>query len=457
MRRLEIISPNSSWSDFVQALIRDLAPLGHAIEVIADSRVSLAISECEDHAADFWDAAHDLQHKALLVERSAEILTFESEHSDVFVQMPLFQPSVIQPLLEIVDFKNRRHLAILRYLSYSQSVTSRMLVGRKIGLLIWDAGQTGHTPLIGAAVLASPRFSQRIRDAYLEWQPDYPKTSRNFDETARAIRLAGLNRMMQLSVACAMPPYNVLSGAWLAALAPFTPTGQLAFERSVRNERDPDLAAVVTTTGKGVSGSPFRNHRIGQLSNHAMEAAPGASGDVYAQIKPSKGVQPLRASFERLLSAGTRQLACEIFKAFGTRAGDDQPVDADAALDFVLKRLKLDRTLFAGNEMGVHIGMLGRETFQYLSNGTARPTNKRPRLDWDRAVAIWTRKFLPTSAEMQEVAEAGTLAAHNKARRKKHDVACAYPQDKVKLSHRLLKPFSSPLLDEEEAAFKKAE
>jgi hypothetical protein len=80
--------------------------------------------------------------------------------------------------------------------------------------------ESGHWSCVGRL------YSQRLRDQHLGWTPDYPRTSVHFDERARAVRVTGLARMMQLSVACALPPYNVLSGAWLVALAPFTALGR---------------------------------------------------------------------------------------------------------------------------------------------------------------------------------------------------------------------------------------
>lgn len=453
MRCLDITPLNSSWSDFIHSFFFDLAPLGHTIGKSPEGDITIAISDPAERDPDFWHLAHEAHHRKLLLERADDILAFESDHPDVFAQMALFQPSAIQPVMEIVDFTDQRHKAILRYLSSCQSVTSRKLVGRRMGLLLWDAGQTGHTPLIGAAILASPRFSQRLRDGSFGWEPDYPRTSRNFDEASRAVRLAGLARMMQLAVACALPPYNLLSGAWLAALAPFTAIGQEAFRRAVRNEPDPDLAAVVTTTGKGVSGAPFRGHRLVQLSNRSIEAAPGSEGDVYTRVKPGDGSATLRADFEGLASATTKQLACDLL---GAEEGSSSETDPDRAMAFALKKLGIDRSIFAGNEMGIHIGMLGRETRQHLSAGTPRPANKRPRLSWETVVAVWTKKFLPVSTGAPETATQASLAEHNRARRKKHDDACAYPQSKVKLSH-LLAEHSSRTADESATASGRSE
>ncbi|MCV7001582.1 hypothetical protein [Mycolicibacterium alvei] len=344
----------------------------------------------------------------------------------------MFQPSAIQPTLEIVDFADSRHRAIVDYLAVSQSVTSRRRVGRRMGLLVWDDGQTGHRPLIGAAVLASARYSQRLRDRHLGWRTHYPKTSAHFDEDATSIREAGLARIMQLSIACAMRPYDVLSGAWLIAAAPFTEVGQRAFELACKKQDDPDLAAVVTTTGKGPSGFPFRNHRLGQLSRHRFSADTGANGNLYTHIHPASESDTLFASFEGLVSAKTVDLACALLQ---NERPDRFATAKDVrryAVTYGLQRTGHTRRLFHGNEMGVHIGMLGGETRDHLTQGTSR--RDRPRLDWDDVVKIWTGKFLPPSDGSDETATADTKNDHALARRKRLARAHKYPQEQVPLS-----------------------
>jgi|ERR1051326_1561034 hypothetical protein len=438
---------NSNWSDLLLLLFRDLEPLGHSVERLTRRRFSLAISEPDDHVSEekFWDRAHNMRHLMLVSERANEISAFEARHADVFVRMEVFQPSAIRPSLEVVDFADERHRSIVDYFTLYQSVTSRKRVGRQMGLLLWDTGQTAHTPLIGAAVLASARYSQHFRDVHLGWKPDYPRTSVHFDEQARSVRVNGLAKMMQLSVACALPPYNILSGAWLAALSPFTELGQQAFAAAARKEPDPDLAVVVTTTGKGISGAPFRGHRVGQLSDGHIEAAPGASGDVFARAAPVVGAPPLRASFEGLISKETLQRATKLF------AREDAKEFAQAtnhieqsAISYALRRLGLNRQIFAGNEMGVHIGMLGRDTPGYLAAGLSRPPRKRPRLEWDTVVAVWARRFLPPSDSGQDTATPETLTSHKIARRRRLEAARSYPQDRIRLSSLIDHPGGGP-------------
>ena len=220
MLRLQWESLSPSWSEFVVALFRDLEPLGHSLSeqdgtFMAEVCEAVTISN-EDH----WDRAHRICHQTILEQHREEILSFERDFDRLFVDMETFQPSAVRPILEVVDFKRPEHKRTVDYLRLMQSVTVRKLVGRRMGLLIWDVGQTGGTRLFGSAVLASARFSQRIRDQRFQWPPHYPQTSIKHDPMARVVRIAGLNRIMQLSMACVMPPYNVLSGAWLPPLLP---------------------------------------------------------------------------------------------------------------------------------------------------------------------------------------------------------------------------------------------
>ena len=443
MLRLHSEPLSSSWHDFLVCLLRDLAPLGHRAEPSPDGTLSITTTmPASDKAGQsFCDPAHELRHHALIASRADDIAAFEAKHSDVFARMQLFQPSAVRPALEIVDFKNDRHRDIIDYLALYQSVTSRKRVGRQMGLLVWDRGQTDHFPLIGAAVLASPRFSQRLRDQHIGWKPDYPRTSRHFDPQARAIREAGLARMMQLSVACALPPYNLLSGAWLAALAPFTEIGQQAFARAVRTpDADPDLATIITTTGKAPSGAPFRGHRVNQLTNGRVEASPRASGNVFARARPAAGVPPLRASFEALVSPEAKRRARDLFAAEEpTRYATARDFDR-AAISYALRRLGLHRSLFDGNEIGVPIGMLGADTEAHLRDGTVRPHSKRPRIVWEQAVAVWTKKFLPQSDSVRETATPETIAEHRAARQRRSQAARSYPQERIPLSYLLAHP-----------------
>jgi len=384
-----------------------------------------------------WDRVHRVRHRALLEERRNEIFAFEQEFESIFVDMASFQPSAVRPILEIIDFRNRSHVRIVEYLKLYQTVTVGKLVGRRMGLLIWDIGQSGPAHLLGASVLASARFSQRIRDRRLGWPPDFPRTSPRHDPAARAVRIYGLSRIMQLSMACALPPYNALSGAWLAALAPFTAAGLDAFRASLKSpDPDADLASVVTTTGKAASGSPFHGHRVGQIARGVSSAA-GAKGDLYSQAKPYGGLRPLRASFEVLVTEEVRSRARELFRQerpaqFARLRSPDR-----SAMAFALRQLGLRRWIFEGNEIGLHIGMLGEATLHCLREGRPRPAGARPLLDWGQAVGVWSRRFLPAPELVGESADQRSKGAHREARQKRLDRARDFPADQIRLSSRL--------------------
>lgn len=314
MLTLHLGSLSPAWSEFVASLLADLEPLGHRLQT-DDTGTTLLIQEPWTRPDEAWKDLHQQRHRAYLAAHSDAVLAFERDYAPVFVDRAAFQPTAVRPVLQVVDFRNPAQTRVLDYLRMSQSVTAGRPVGRRMGLLIWDVGQTGGPRLFGGAQLSSARFSQRLRDQHLAWPPDYPKTSPRHDPAARALRIGGLNRVMQLSIACAVNPYAQLSGAWLAALAPFTDAGLDAFRRSLkRPDGDADLAAIVTTTGKGRSGSPFRNHRVVQLAR-GVGAAPGAKGDLYMRLSAGPTTPPLRASFEPLVSARTRELAIALFAA----------------------------------------------------------------------------------------------------------------------------------------------
>jgi hypothetical protein len=428
----------SSWSEFLVALFRDLAPLGHSVTRRPDGGFVIELLRAETiQDKSHWDRAHLLRHQAQLEAHRDEILAFERDFAPIFVDIATFQPSAVRPILEIVDFKNQSHLRIIEYLRLYQTVTAGRLVGRRMGLLIWDIGQTGDPRLLGAAVLASTRFSQRLRDRQLGWPTYYPRTSPKHDPAWRAVRVYGLGRMMQLTMSCALPPYSVLSGAWLTALAPFTAAGLDAFRHSLKiPDPDADLAAVVTTTGKAASGSPFHGHRIAQIAP-GVSLIPGTKGDLYAQAKPGDDLRAPRASFEFLVSEEVRGMARELFRQeqpeqFARLRSPDR-----SAMAFALRRLKLRRWIFQGNEIGVHLGMLGEPTLGALRSGRSRPTNARPLLDWNQVVGVWSRRFLPAPELVGESADERTKGEHREARQKRLDRAREFPANLIRLSSRL--------------------
>jgi len=83
-----------------------------ALEVVDSTdhaiSVSTTLPTTPEEIERFWDAAHQRRHLGLLADYAETIRTFEARHPDVFVDMDLFQPSAIQPTLQIVDFTNSR-------------------------------------------------------------------------------------------------------------------------------------------------------------------------------------------------------------------------------------------------------------------------------------------------------------------------------------------------------------
>lgn len=437
MLRLHAEPLSPAWFDFLTSLFSDLAPLGHFARPDANGGFALGTTAPLDRSANgtekLWDLAHHLRQQAMLRVHQATVMDFERDFGALFVDMTRFQPSAVKPTLQIVDWKNPDHLRIVDYLRLSQCVAPGKLVGRRMGLLIWDIGQE-DIKLMGAAVLASPRYSQRVRDDRLGWRPDFPRTSPHFDPVARAIRVAGLERMMHLSMACVLPPYNFLAGAWLAAMAPFTDVGLEAFRLSVGNRgADFDLAAVVTTSGKSIYGAPFKGHRVAQIAP-GVSAAEGASGDLYQRAVPRPGFPPLRASFEDLVSPAVQARAQALFQAERPDAYARLANPGPSAMAYALRRLGCHRSLFDGNDMGVHIGALGADTFDHLRDGSRRPANARPLLEWKQVVGVWTRKFLPASAAVGESAMAINRDEHRVGRKRRLEAARAVPQAQVYLS-----------------------
>jgi hypothetical protein len=441
MPRLRMDSLNTEWVELIHAFCSDLAYLGLQINHHDDGSFTLerfVPREAKAREA-FWRAAHAHAHALESAPRRTWVETFEARNSDCFADMSVFDKDAVSPELEVADFKNQHHRDLLVYLAHSQSVRSHAPVGKRMGFLIWDAGQPRRRPLIGGAVLASPRFSQPLRDRYLGWPVDSQKNRPGYDAVQRAIRLAGLYRMMQLAVAAALPPYNHLRGARLAALAPLTIQGFDAFRDASKTKEGADLAAIVTTTGLSVTGTPFQRHRIVQLCGPGVKGVKEAGGDLYQRIRPLDGEKRPFASFERLLSLETRERVQRAYDSdCPSRAGSQA-----MALAHVLRRFRLPRSVFDGNEMGVHIAMIGERTRDYLQHGTPRPASERVLLDWGQCVAVWKRGFLPTPEGQKEVAKKKTRIAHARARERRVEAALAVAPEDVLLSRRVAEEFAS--------------
>jgi hypothetical protein len=109
MLRLPSGPLSARWSEFLHALLRDLQPLGYVVDTTDHAiSVSTTLPTTPEEIERFWDAAHQRRHLGLLADYAETIRTFEARHPDVFVDMDLFQPSAIQPTLQIVDFTNSR-------------------------------------------------------------------------------------------------------------------------------------------------------------------------------------------------------------------------------------------------------------------------------------------------------------------------------------------------------------
>jgi len=134
MLRLQLGPLVSSWSEFLLALFRDLAPLGHSVTRRSDGGFTIDLLKAETtQDKSNWDRAHLLRHQTLLEAHQDEILAFERDFAPIFVDMATFQPSAVRPILEIVDFKNQSHVRIVDYLKLYQTVTAGRLVGRRMG------------------------------------------------------------------------------------------------------------------------------------------------------------------------------------------------------------------------------------------------------------------------------------------------------------------------------------
>ena len=96
--------------------------------------------------------------------------------------------------------------------------------------------------------------------------------------------------------------------------------------------------------------------------------------------------------------------------------------------------------------MGVHMGMLGADTLDYLKSGKPRPAHARSLLDWEQVVDVWSRRFLPAPSPVGESATDATRQMHREGRQRRLAAAKDYPQDRIKLSGFIYRAADAPLV-----------
>jgi hypothetical protein len=411
------VFPRTGWPlsskelEFAQSIIRDLSVLGYDLsiedDVIRYSQKTPAATEYRN----FYHPAHEKLHRQVLKAYEDRILAIEREFGDIFTDGKRIEFSAIQPRLRSVDLRQasgpaERDCAIVEYVRLYQTVASRGSVGRENAYIVEDMGNGGV--VIGVLVLSSPRYFQPLRDEFLGWQT--PKQLRALRQKEREQRIlarhAGLARMMQVSVCCALPPYSRLGAARLLATAPFTDLVRSDFASRWQPKyglKASDLAMVTTTTSMGLTGTPFQNIRAKDKMTALNLSIRGNNwnreGNVYSRlgdIHPWVGSKSLTArgmfaSFHSLVSDGTMGLARRLFDL-----EQEAAVSPAVLLNRAISRVGLSPRIFRGNPMGMFVGALNRESIEAVAAGNARP--HAPVLSWDLAVRKFTVDFRHTLA-----------------------------------------------------------
>jgi hypothetical protein len=208
-----------------------------------------------------------------------------------------------------------------------------------------------------------------------------------------------------------------------------------------------------------MTGTPFQRHRIVRLADSEAGAhCLRGGGDLYKRLDSPT---PLRARFERLISRETfnalrrlheiedpdavsklnNRFKQHLEQAKGTRRRIAVQSDVvlserldSAGLSFFLRRLGLHRSLLDGNDMGVHLGAVGRDTIPALRTG--RPRQDRPVLEWSRAVEEWKSKFAQRPIVDRQITSKDQQR-HDDAIRKRREQAQSTTLRDAKLSSRL--------------------
>lgn len=393
---------------FLRALIEDLRPLGFDLALSAEEVQLTQRVPAKIDSRDFYRSAHAILHRRHIDSKRDMILQFEKKHgSSIFISGSEIDLNKIEPRLRELNTQSqeesaRRDAAIVEYIRSYQTVESRMSVGRENVFLLEDHGQQSLR-VMGLLVLSSPRYYQSRRDQVMGWAS--PTQLNGMEEDARKrlvqIRMAGLNRIMHISVCCALPPYSQLGAAKLLALAPFVDYVRAAFSarwRSDDRNPDPDLVAVTTTTSMGLTGTPFQALSVSKFFDDQTSPARGEKwnhdGSLYSRLTTSHpweaGVSirggDIFSDFRGLLSIETTHLARQIIDPAG--------VQGQSEIHYVnqaLARIGVSRKIFRGNPRGVFMGAIDRHSLKALQDG--RPRSSRPVLSWDLAVQGFRQSF----------------------------------------------------------------
>jgi hypothetical protein len=386
---------------FATSLIADLSCLGYRLQHEDDAIFfSQRIPAPKTDPREFFRDAHVKLHRLRLGPHADRIRAFENEFGkDVFVEGAALDLSAIAPRLRPVDLRGQarphpRDKQIVAYVRAYQTVSSRMSVGRENAYILEDMGRTPPA-VMGVLVLASPRYYQPRRDEVLGWLS--PRELAAMGERRRKrhqkIRMAGLNRTMQVAICCALPPYSHLGAARLLAVAPFTKLVRDDFADRWYDRRgnpDPDLVAVTTTTSMGMTGTPFQSLRAGKFIDARNAVSRGKNwnreGLIYSRLgtihpwiaAETLTTRELYADFSGLISDATRALSARL-----TQVGN-AGADAEGILRQAMLKIGITTDIFRGHPIGFFLGALDLPSVESLSSGA--PRRKRPRLSWDMVV-----------------------------------------------------------------------
>ena len=403
---------------FARSLFSDLSALGY--QIVADGGLiefhQTVPRESKDSRI-FYSEAYKQLHAMYLFQNRDFLLDFEHRWGpNILIEGKDLTLSRIEPRLRSANLTSTskagdRDRAIVKYIRAYQTVSSRRSVGRENVYILEDFGHE-KCPLMGVLILSSPRYFQPHRDEVFGWPT--PNQLRSLSRRKQAhfqrIRQSGLNRMMQVAVCCAIPPYSQLGAASILALAPFTKRVQSDFRSrwyEKDTNKDPDLAAVSTTTSMGLTGTPFqalyRSMFLGRRWRKSEKW--NAEGTIYARIGTHHPWQTRvrirakdpRANFLGLLSRDTWLLALAVagptidLKRRASLLDSACPHVKSRILKFALDRVGVSARIFQGNRMGVLLGATDRLSLEALGNGA--PRSERATLDWKKIVARFKSEF----------------------------------------------------------------
>jgi hypothetical protein len=378
--------------EFLENLSNDLKFIGHKVSFdSSDQSVNFSFSPLDFSLLEYKkirDVYKSLRNRNLKNEIDF-INKMEADGiSDLFIDGQALNTESIRPEIRICTTK--RDKQIYRYCRNLQSIPTSSGVGRHIGALVYDLGQSKET-IMGVIGLTSTLYSVRDRDAYFSWD----RIDSRLEE--KRVRELGLRRLMQLSVCLAIPPYNHLHVGKLIALIAFADPIQEEFQRKYGGP----LLGLQTTSALRKHAPIFNRIHVNRLEPETRYQ--NYANELYRRIGEVSGKTTLMISEDTLEKA---RILIDHYskKRTSDKHGIRSTVSRSRVVSLALRICGISDEVLQMNEKGLYFAYLHEQNKIILERGLEGVISPVLELDVDAATEYWSRNWL-TKAKFEQARE----------------------------------------------------